>query len=103
MPELIDLEAIPEAPPGSDADRIGRGLPPLGDDRPYQPARAGGTGVKEPLAAPPLSAANESSPTEDSPTEDNTAQAERGERANRPLAQSIPQSELGLPEPPDFK
>ncbi|MDJ0644277.1 MAG: hypothetical protein QNJ15_15795 [Erythrobacter sp.] len=27
---LIDVEALPEAPPGSDADRIARGLPPLG-------------------------------------------------------------------------
>lgn len=25
MPVMIDLKAIPEAPPGSDADRIGRG------------------------------------------------------------------------------
>lgn len=29
---LIDVEALPEAPPGSDADRIARGLPPLGQD-----------------------------------------------------------------------
>lgn len=28
MPALIDLKAIPEAPPGSDADRIGRGERP---------------------------------------------------------------------------
>ncbi|BDI59672.1 hypothetical protein [Qipengyuania nanhaisediminis] len=27
---MIDIEALPEAPPGSDADRIARGLPPLG-------------------------------------------------------------------------
>ncbi|MDC8755886.1 hypothetical protein OIK40_14650 [Erythrobacter sp. sf7] len=27
---MIDVTALPEAPPGSDADRIGRGLPPLG-------------------------------------------------------------------------
>jgi len=26
---IIDVEALPEAPPGSDADRIARGLPPL--------------------------------------------------------------------------
>lgn len=32
MPVLIDIEALPEAPPGSDADRIARGLPPLGRD-----------------------------------------------------------------------
>lgn len=29
---FIDLEALPEAPAGSDADRIARGLPPLGED-----------------------------------------------------------------------
>ncbi len=29
---LIDVGALPEAPPGSDADRIARGLPPLGKD-----------------------------------------------------------------------
>ncbi|MEM7703650.1 MAG: hypothetical protein AAF251_17065 [Pseudomonadota bacterium] len=27
-PLIIDVEALPEAPPGSDADRIARGLPP---------------------------------------------------------------------------
>lgn len=29
---MIDIEALPEAPAGSDADRIARGLPPLGRD-----------------------------------------------------------------------
>ncbi|MEM7667014.1 MAG: hypothetical protein AAF250_14245 [Pseudomonadota bacterium] len=29
---LIDVEALPEAPEGSDADRIARGLPPLGQE-----------------------------------------------------------------------
>lgn len=29
---MIDLSALPEAPAGSDADRIARGLPPLGRD-----------------------------------------------------------------------
>lgn len=39
MPELIDLKAIPEAPPGSDADRVARGLAPRGrDDIPFAPA-----------------------------------------------------------------
>lgn len=28
---FIDIEALPEAPAGSDADRIARGLPPLGE------------------------------------------------------------------------
>ena len=31
MPLLIDLAAIPEAPPGSDADRVSKGLAPRGD------------------------------------------------------------------------
>ena len=29
---IIDVEALPQAPEGSDADRIARGLPPLGQD-----------------------------------------------------------------------
>lgn len=29
---IVDFEALPEAPAGSDADRIARGLPPLGRD-----------------------------------------------------------------------
>jgi hypothetical protein len=29
---IIDVQALPKAPPGSDADRISRGLPPLGQD-----------------------------------------------------------------------
>ena len=29
---IIDVTALPKAPPGSDADRISRGLPPLGND-----------------------------------------------------------------------
>lgn len=29
---IIDVTALPEAPPGSDADRIGRGLAPRGND-----------------------------------------------------------------------
>lgn len=29
---IIDVTALPEAPPGSDADRIARGLEPLGED-----------------------------------------------------------------------
>ena len=34
MAVLIDIEALPEAPPGSDADRIARGLAPLGRETP---------------------------------------------------------------------
>jgi len=29
---MIDVTALPQAPPGSDADRIANGLPPLGRD-----------------------------------------------------------------------
>jgi hypothetical protein len=29
---IIDVTALPKAPPGSDADRIARGLPPLNQD-----------------------------------------------------------------------
>lgn len=31
---MIDVTALPQAPPGSDADRIANGLPPLGRDAP---------------------------------------------------------------------
>lgn len=31
---VVDFSALPEAPPGSDADRIARGLPPIGNDGP---------------------------------------------------------------------
>ena len=34
---VVDFAALPEAPPGSDADRIARGLPPLGRDGPRLP------------------------------------------------------------------
>lgn len=39
MAKIIDLKAIPEAPPGSDADRVAHGLAPRGYDGP-PPARA---------------------------------------------------------------
>jgi len=29
---IVDVRALPQAPPGSDADRIARGLPPQGED-----------------------------------------------------------------------
>ena len=32
QPVIVDFEALPEAPPGTDADRIARGLPALSDD-----------------------------------------------------------------------
>lgn len=48
---IIDFSALPEAPPGSDADRISKGLPPLGDDR--------GTARLLPLPKEPQEAAPE--------------------------------------------
>jgi hypothetical protein len=50
---MIDIEALPEAPPGSDADRIARGLAPLGSEgdagrRSIQPAS------EKALGLPPL-------------------------------------------------
>ncbi|NVE95517.1 hypothetical protein HUO12_11460 [Altererythrobacter sp. JGD-16] len=44
---IIDIESLPEAPPGSDADRIARGLPPLGNDRGAPPSQ-------EELGLPPV-------------------------------------------------
>ena len=35
---MIDIEALPEAPPGSDADRVARGLAPNGSVAPTQPS-----------------------------------------------------------------
>ena len=43
---IIDVEVLPEAPPGSDADRIAKGLPPLGNDEGLPP-------TKEELGLPP--------------------------------------------------
>lgn len=34
---MVDVAALPKAPPGSDADRIARGLEPLGNDGPRAP------------------------------------------------------------------
>ncbi|MFA9199738.1 MAG: hypothetical protein ACEQR8_00925 [Cypionkella sp.] len=46
MAKIIDLKAIPEAPPGSDADRVARGLAPTGRDEPAgegEPVRPAGS------------------------------------------------------------
>ncbi|WFL78797.1 hypothetical protein P7228_06970 [Altererythrobacter arenosus] len=51
---IIDIEALPEAPPGSDADRIARGLPPLGRDAANAPPRSQQSGV---LGLPPSTVA----------------------------------------------
>lgn len=41
-PIVVDFAALPQAPPGSDADRIARGLPPIGNDEgdPVEPDAA---------------------------------------------------------------
>ena len=46
MPPIIDLKAIPEAPPGSDADRVANGLAPTGSEYAVPP-RPQAAAVKE--------------------------------------------------------
>jgi hypothetical protein len=52
---IVNFEALPKAPAGSDADRIARGLPPLNEDRELteeeEKARREALGIK--TAAPP--------------------------------------------------
>ena len=55
---IIDVEALPEAPPGSDADRIGRGLTPNGASNPLQAVTK--QGQKELGLPPPPDALNPS-------------------------------------------
>ena len=63
MPILIDLEALPEAPPGSDADRIARGLAPRGRETgPVGGDLVAGEELR-PEAPPPAGAASEISPS----------------------------------------
>ncbi|MBX7482364.1 hypothetical protein [Qipengyuania qiaonensis] len=63
---IIDVGALPEAPAGSDADRIARGLNPTGEDTPAQP---GVPLVQRELGLPPPSDAinpsESASPTEE--------------------------------------
>lgn len=75
---MIDFSELPDAPPGSDADRIARGLPPLGRDvargpQPVSEARmqnnAAALGLPPPLGqseaegvSPPESASPEEEP-----------------------------------------
>jgi len=51
---MIDVEALPEAPPGSDADRIARGLPPLGEDDELSPEEIARRRRALGLDAPPV-------------------------------------------------
>ncbi|GMM94549.1 hypothetical protein MTsN3n11_28520 [Qipengyuania sp. MTN3-11] len=49
---IVDFSTLPEAPPGSDADRIARGLLPLGNSGP-SPEPAPATGETDSLGLPP--------------------------------------------------
>lgn len=51
---MIDVEALPEAPEGSDADRIARGLPPLGQDGEPSPEEIAARRRAAGLDAPPI-------------------------------------------------
>lgn len=60
---IVDVTKLPEAPPGSDADRIARGLAPLGEDaaapegRVLSPAERAELGLPESKVSPAESAA----------------------------------------------
>lgn len=57
---IIDFSTLPDAPPGSDADRISRGLPPLGRDA--ATAAAERAARAEQLGLPPVDDEAEISP-----------------------------------------
>ena len=56
---FIDVEALPQAPKGSDADRIARGLPPLGESAEPTPEQIAERRRKLGLDAPPIPSAEE--------------------------------------------
>lgn len=56
---LIDVEALPQAPAGSDADRIARGLPPLGENSELSPEEIAKRRRALGLDAPPAVSAPE--------------------------------------------
>lgn len=56
---FIDVEALPQAPAGSDADRIARGLPPLGKDAELTPEEIAERRRKLGLETPPIEKAPE--------------------------------------------
>lgn len=76
MPIMIDLKALPEAPAGSDADRVGRGLAPRGRDvaaaAPDGQARREGLGLP-----PPPDFAGEDAPEPVNPAGSEAPEAER--------------------------
>ncbi len=51
---IIDVEALPDAPAGTDADRIARGLPPLGRDEELTPEQIAERRRALGLDAPPV-------------------------------------------------
>jgi hypothetical protein len=51
---IIDVEALPEAPEGSDADRIARGLAPTGQDEDLSPEQIAARRRAAGLDAPPI-------------------------------------------------
>jgi hypothetical protein len=66
MPLLIDLKKIPEAPPGSDADRVGKGLAPngsTGQSAPGPTPAPAPAQVTEPALKPPESASPAEAPS----------------------------------------
>ena len=65
MPVLIDLKAIPEAPPGSDAERVAHGLAPRGGagDAPRTPPPAPVASPAEPALTLPESASPAAEPS----------------------------------------
>lgn len=56
---FIDVEALPQAPEGSDADRIARGLPPLGESPDPSPEEIAARRRALGLEAPPVPSAPE--------------------------------------------
>ena len=72
---IVDVTALPQAPPGSDADRIARGLQPLGEDRPAPVARTMTARERAELGLPDPSATAQ--PTPLSPAESASPAAPR--------------------------
>ena len=64
---MVDVTKLPQAPPGSDADRIARGLAPLGDDGPEAPRQLTAQeraelGLPDPALAPAANPAGSAAP-----------------------------------------
>lgn len=58
---MIDFATLPDAPPGSDADRIAKGLAPRGQDGP-DPEAAASPSTEPQTVAPPASPAGSAAP-----------------------------------------